>query len=30
MLKDLPPNLHGYIAMDTFLEFVEEIPWIQV
>lgn len=30
MLRNLPPALHGVVAMDTFLEFVVQIPWIQV
>lgn len=30
MLRDLPTSLHGVIAMETFLEFVEQIPWLEV
>ena len=28
MLSDLPVALHGFIALQTFIDFVESIPWL--
>ena len=30
LLRDLPSALHGFIALETFLDFVEDIPWIKI
>lgn len=29
MLRDLPPNMHGFIATESFIEFVEQVPWLE-
>ena len=29
LLRDLPANLHGFIALEMFLDFVEQIPYLE-